>query len=611
MGKKRALLCVVDASSFIFRAYYAVRHLSNKEGLPTNAIFGFANMIVKVLEDLSPSHIAIVYDTKYPTFRKERYPEYKANRSEMPDDLVPQMPYIKKFIDALGLPCFEKRGFEADDIIASLAEFSTGTKQEVCIVSSDKDLMQLVNDHVWMFDTMKNKKMDVKGVQAKMGVRPDQIADYLGLVGDSSDNIPGVKGIGPKSAVNLLEQFETMEGVYENIGSLKQNKQRENLENFKDNAFLSRELATVERNVGIEFAWDALKCTPTYGDAMETLFQELEFQNLAKRLKQWLGDSTAQGANSVEDLGAEKTAGMGTTVEAADSTATSKPSTAVAVKGGASFISITKLTDLEKLFATLANAKVIALDTETTGLSHDAELIGLSLCAAEKEAYYVPLAHTAFAEQIDRSVALKALGEFLQKRQVVGQNIKFDLNKLRRAGMELTAKQIAFDTMVASYVLDPSARHGMDAMALRYFDHETIKYSDICGTGKKQISFAEVELDIATNYAAEDAWITWRLYKKLQPEIEQEATLKKVYYEIEMPLLTVLADMEYEGIAIDKPLLQEMSVEFEKELKRLQKSAYNLADEEFNLASPKQLQEILFTKLGLPTIKKNKNWVLY
>ncbi len=575
--KRKPLLCVVDASSFIFRAYYAVKHLSNKEGLPTNAIFGFANMIVKVLEDLSPSHIAIVYDTKYPSFRKKKFPEYKANRTEMPDDLIPQMPYIKNFVEALGLPHFEKKGFEADDIIAALAEFSLDKKHDVCIISSDKDLMQLVNNHIWMLDTMKNKKIDEKGVIAKMGVRPDQIADYLGLVGDSSDNIPGVKGIGPKSAVGLLEKFETIEGVYENINMLKKNKQRENLESFKDSAFLSRDLATVERNVGIEFAWGALECNPVYGTKLYALLEKLEFQSLGKSLMQWTKNtSLPSGATLTTDARTAK------------------------------YVAITDVKELKLAFRKLDKAKVVALDTETTGLSHHASLIGFSLCGGESEAYYVPVAHTVFEEQINVATALKELSGFLKKRQVVGQNIKYDLNILRRTGLELSSDQIAFDTMVASYVLDPSSRHGLDAMASKYFNHETIKYEDVCGKGKEQITFAEVELELATNYAAEDAWVTWRLYKKLHPEIEKEAKLKKIYYEIEMPLLTVLADMEYIGIAIDKPLLKGMSKEFERELNRLQRQAFKLAGSEFNLASPKQLQKILFEDLGLPAFKKTK-----
>lgn len=590
--KRKPLLCVVDASSFIFRAYYAVRHLSNKEGLPTNAIFGFANMIVKVLEDLSPSHIAIVYDTKHPTFRKEKFPEYKANRTEMPDDLVPQMPYIKKFVEALGLPRFEKKGFEADDIIAALAEFSLDKKHDVCIVSSDKDLMQLVNSHIWMFDTMKNKKIDEKGVVAKMGVRPDQIADYLGLVGDSSDNIPGVKGIGPKSATGLLEKFETIEGIYENIETLKKNKQRENLENFKEQAFLSRDLATVERNVGIDFTWEELVCNPIYGAKLGELLEELEFQNLGKRLQQWLGD----------DFGGDALAASLAMADGAEGTeANSSPN-----KTEVAYSAITDMKALKAAFKKLDKSKVIALDTETTGLSHNASLIGFSFCGSNEEAFYVPVAHTAFDAQIDPESALKELSGFLKKRQVVGQNIKYDVNILRRAGLELIADQIAFDTMVASYVLDPSSRHGLDAMASKYFNHDTIKYEDVCGKGKKQITFAEVELEPATNYAAEDAWITWRLYEKLHPEIEKEEKLKKVYYEIEMPLLTVLADMEYIGIAIDKPLLKDMSKEFEKVLKGLEKKAYKIAGGEFNMASPKQLQKILFEDLGLPAIKKTK-----
>ena len=477
----------------------------------------------------------------------------------------------------MGLPCFEQKGFEADDIIGSLTKFAWATDHPVCIVSSDKDLMQLLtHKDTYMFDTMKNKEYRAKQVEAKMGVGPEMIIDYLGLVGDSSDNIPGVKGIGPKSASILLKQFGSMDGIYENIDSLKKNKQRENLETFKEQAYLSRDLATIRVDMDLDCDWESLKCKPETGEAMRDLLEELEFAKLAPRLARWEKGNLA--APPVKKETAEKV----------------------------QYHCITRLGELERTFNTLKSAKVIAFDTETTGLQYDAELVGFSFCASDKDAFYVPLIHANAKAQCDRAEAVKLLGEFFKDHQIVGQNIKFDIKVLARYGLEVEAQQIAFDTMLASYVLAPGGRHSMDALALKYLDHNCIPYSEVCGTGKKEITFDQVEVGPATDYAAEDAWVTWRLYGQLKKLIDGNKALKSVYYDIELPLLSVLARMEREGIAIDRELLGEMSIEFGGVMEQLVEKAHALAGEEFNLASPKQLSEILFVKLGLPTIKKTK-----
>lgn len=609
MDTKRPLLVLIDASSFIFRAFYAIRQLSTKAGIPTNATFGFANMILKVLEDLAPTHIAVVYDTKHPSFRKERYAEYKANRSEMPDELQPQIPYIKKFVEAMGLPRFEKPGLEADDIIAALAHFARKKKEDVCIVSSDKDLMQLVNEHTWMFDTMKNLRIGPQEVKEKMGVGPELIADYLGIVGDSSDNIPGVKGIGPKGAVSLLEQYGNLEGIYANLDNMKPNKQLEHLKAHKESAFLSRELATVRTDVGIDFDWKELEVKPVFGDELKALLAELEFTRLADRIaKLATGDASAAGKRAAapaapEVAGAESAA----RVSPAGARAEAEVRAGDRVKGlSPRYECITSLETLDKIFAKYKSAEKLAFDTETTGLGFGATIVGFSFCAADTEAFYVPLYHEQLGEQCEPKAALDRLAKFLKDKRIVGQNLKYDMNILRRHGVVLDPDCVYFDTMIASYVLEPSDRHNMDDLSEKYLGHTTIKYKDVCGSGKSEISFAQVDLARATEYAAEDAHVTWLLYQTLAPLLAERPALERIFREIELPLVPVLADMEWAGVKIDKAHLRRLSEEFADTLKRLEIEAYAAAGGEFNIASPKQLQEVLFEKLKLPTMKKTK-----
>ncbi len=590
---KRPLFCIIDASSFIFRAFYAVRPLSNKNGLPTNAIYGFAQMIFKVLEDFRPTYIAVVYDTKYPSFRKELYPEYKAHRGPMPEDLVPQMPYIKKFIETLGLPSFEMPGFEADDLIATLSDQAarkTG-EADVCIISSDKDLMQLVEDSVYLFDTMKDQKYTADKVKEKLGVLPPLVADYLGLIGDTSDNIPGVKGIGPKSAVALLEEFGSVEGIYANLDKVKKESQRKMLETNRDNAFLSKTLATVKRDLVLQNDWHLLKCNPHAGEAFLALLEELEFQALAKRVR-----NLAPAEDKEERTGEIVVENSSDTVKSLK----------------ASYQTLDSLNALEKVFQSLASRSVIALDTETTGLSaHSDQIVGFSFCADDKNAYYVPLRHVddagaRIASQCNPEQALAALQKFIHDKKLVGQNMKFDLNILRAAGVRISAEQIYFDTMIASYMLDPELRHNLDALALKHLNHANIKYSDICGEGKSEIPFASAPIPRATEYAAEDAHVAFLLAQKLQERLHAIPELEKVFREIELPLMRVLAELEWVGVAIDSPLLNKLSEEFAIDLDLLIKRAHELAGGEFNLASPKQLQKILFEDLKLPTQKKTK-----
>ncbi len=584
---KRPLFCIIDASSFIFRAYYAVRPLSNSKKLPTNAIFGFSSMMLKVLDDFKPAYIAVVYDTKHPSFRKEMYSEYKANRSAMPEDLEPQIPYIKKFVETLKLPAFEMKGFEADDIIATFAERAAHISHEadVCIISSDKDLMQLVNSHVFLYDTMKDQKFDAAAVKEKLGVPPDLVADYLGIVGDSSDNIPGVRGIGPKGAVALLEQFGSVEGIYERIDEVAKEGVRTKLIECKKEALLSKELATVRRDLELNADWHSLKCNPTFTPEFIELLKELEFSALLKKVT-----SGGAGASSTGNTSAMEVAASEDLIK----------------KLNPKYLAVTSLPQLEEIFTKYAGVKEVCFDTETDSLqAHDQALVGFSFCCSEKEAFYVPVAHKS-GEQAPKEKALKLFEEFLKNKKVIGQNLKFDRNSLRAVGFEIPGDALAFDTMIASYVLGVDERHGLDALALRHLGHKNISYEEVCGSGKNQVRFSDCPIERAAEYAAEDAHVTFLLWQILAEKLQAEKKLENVFQEIDMPLVEVLSDLEWEGVSINSKYLNQLSEEFAVELKDLEKLAYKAAGEEFNIASPKQLQVILFEKLKLPVIKKTK-----
>lgn len=599
---QRPLLVLIDASSLIFRAFYAVRALSTRGGLPTNAVFGYATMVIKVIEELQPTHIAFAYDTKHPSFRKDRYPEYKANRGAMPDDLVPQIPYIKKFAEALALPGFEKPGFEADDLIGALTEAAQKRGEAVCIVTGDKDLMQLVNADVFLFDTMKNLKIDAQAVKAKLGVEPAQVADYLGLVGDSSDNIPGVPGIGPKSAAQLLQEYGSLENIYESLDKIKAGKQRDSLVANREQAFLSRELATVCRDVGEDFSFDALRCQPQFSQELTALLAELEFQKLGARLEKItpgeLSAAKPSKAAAVVNSDAEMSASEAENKVSPLATKLDLPEPR--------FEAISELSRLREVFAEIPEGAVVAIDSETTGLSHSDHLVGFSFCFAQDRAFYVPLRHEILSQQINAEAALAELGAMLRKHPLVGQNIKFDTNVFRREGLSIPPANIFADTMLAAYLLEPGERHSMDELALRYLGRKTISYQEVCGTGKQQITFAQVPIDRATEYAAEDAWVTLVLYQILAQKLATSPSLDFVLKRIEMPLVPVLAGMEFRGVAVDSKLLGKLSLEFADELQRLEIQAKELAGMDFNLASPKQLQEVLFERLALPPSKKTK-----
>lgn len=607
---KRSLFCLVDASSFIFRAYYAVRPLSNKAGLPTNALFGFANMMIKVLEEMRPSHIAIVYDTKHPSFRKEMYPEYKANRSAMPEDLVPQMDYIKKYVETLGLPSFEMKGFEADDIIGTLAERAAHMSKEadVCIVSSDKDLMQLVNGHIYLYDTMKELKYTPAQVKEKLGVLPELVPDYLGIVGDSSDNIPGVKGIGPKGAVALLEQFGSLEGIYKHIDEVKKEGQRKTLIECKDIAHLSKELATVKRDMELSTDWHSLRCEPKPSEAHFALLQEVEFANLEKRMRSWKMPS-GEGPSKHEE---KNGSAAFNTPHSLDEAKPARPATDEVAKAKKEYVVVRTAKELEQALESVSGAPFLCVDTETTSLRiHEADLVGFSFCGVSDRAFYVPVGHKIDGGylregQMPLEEALRTFGSFLKGRKIVGQNLKYDINILRGNGILIEAPQVSFDTMIASYILAPEERHNMDALSAKYLGHKTITFEELCGEGKSQIPFSQVEIEKAGEYSAEDAHVTYLLAEKLSAELKAKPELEKVFREIDLPLVHVLAEMEWEGVAIDAKHLKKVSEQFAEQLAGLEKQAHELAGSDFNISSPKQLGKVLFEDLKLPVVKKTK-----
>jgi DNA polymerase-1 len=576
MSEKERII-IIDGSGYIFRAYYAITRLSTSQGLPTNAVYGFVNMLMKVLEDEKPTKLAITFDTPKPTFRKQMYDAYKANRAKPPEDLIPQFDLIQRAVDCFGIPRLQLDGFEADDVIATVVDRAEKDGFRVEIITGDKDLMQLVNETTTIYDTMKGKRIGIAEVREKFQVDPGQVVDVLALMGDSSDNIPGVTGIGPKTAAELINQFGSLQGIYDRIGEIKQEKRRNTLTEQRDMAFLSHKLATVRRDAPIDFSYEKMNYTGPLRDKLQAFFEELEFSGLLKRF------------------------GMDEKKE---------------VLTGAHYHAVTTLPALEAMVEKLRRAPLLAVDTETTSLSiQNADCVGISLCGEVGTAYYVPVGHCApggSKELIVGNLAVEdarpVLKKLLEDPSVpkVGQNLKYDLQILRRWGIDL--KGIAQDTLLESYLIDPDQPHNLDALALKWLGHANISYSDVAGSGKSQISFSEVTIEKATQYSAEDADVTLRLHEKLAPELEKRGA-GPLYKEVEVPLLEVLADMEYYGVLVDEKALRRMSGELDTEMKAAEVEIYQLAGETFNIQSPKQLSKILFEKLGLPIIKKTKTGV--
>jgi DNA polymerase-1 len=557
---------IIDGNSYIYRAFYAIRGLSTSSGLPTNAVFGFANMLMKVIKEKSPDMLAIAFDPKGPTRRHGEFKEYKAHRPPMPRDLIPQIPYIHRLVQAFRIPVFIEEGQEADDVIATLARRAATQGMDVVIVTGDKDIFQLIGPGITVYDTLKEKVYGPDDVIERFGVPPEKMVEIMGLMGDAADNIPGVPGIGEKTAQALIKQYGTIENLLSHTDEITKPKLRQTLIESARLARLSRELARLHEDVPIDIDYDSLKLKEPDNPALLAILRDLEFPSLLKYV-------TPEPAHEAE------------------------------------YIPVLDEKGLQDMIAALSASSELSFDTETTSADPmQAELVGISLAKEPYRAYYLPLAHTyaGVPRQIDRDQALRALAPVLANASIgkIGQNMKYDLLVLGHYG--IAVQGLFFDTMIASYVLNPSKMsHGLDAIALEYLNYKITTYADVTGTGKKQIGFNEVGIETAARYSGEDADITLRLKRVLEPKLA-EHNLEKLFHEIEMPLMEVLVDMERTGVKIDAAFLQNMSKQLEHEMARGAAAVYELAGTEFNINSPKQLADILFVKLGLTPLKKTK-----
>ena len=578
-------LILVDGSSYLFRAYHAMPNLRNSKGEHLGAVYGVTNMLRKLLKDYDPEHIAVVFDAKGPTFRNDLYADYKANRPPMPEDLAQQIEDIHDIVRAMGLPLLCIPGVEADDVIGTLATQADAMGMETIISTGDKDMAQLVTDHVSLLNTMDDSFLDREGVEKKFGVPPERIVDYLTLIGDTSDNIPGVNKVGPKTAVKWLQQYGDLDNIVAHADEIK-GKVGEYLRAFLDQLPLSRELVTIRRDVPLDVRPDTLHRGQPDREALRDLFSRMEFRTwLAEVLR---GEGLAATASGDDDHAAA--ASLPASVETTH------------------YETLFDMAELDAWLDRLREADLFAFDTETTSLDYmEADIVGVSFAVEAGRAAYVPLAHTyeGAPAQLGREAVLEKLRPLLEDaaQQKVGQNLKYDMSVLARHGIEL--RGIAYDTMLESYVLDSTAsRHDMDSLALKYLTHDPIHYEDIAGKGAKQVSFDQVPIEQAAPYAAEDADITLRLHQTLWPQLQQHERLVGVFRDIEMPLVPVLSRMERTGVLIDSTMLAEQSRELEQRIAELEQQAFAMAGEEFNLGSPKQLQTVLFEKLGLPVVSK-------
>ncbi|OIO39242.1 MAG: DNA polymerase I [Candidatus Omnitrophica bacterium CG1_02_49_16] len=557
---------LLDGNSFCYRAFYAIRELRNSKGQATNAVYGFIVMLEKLLKDVNPDGIAVTFDMKGPTFRHKRYDQYKIQRLPMPDDLVSQMPIIKEVVSAMNIPIFQKEGFEADDVIATLAKKLEAAGHEPIIVTADKDALQLVNKKISVLNPQKeNQVYDEEAVKKRFGVGPKQVVEIMALMGDASDNIPGVPGIGEKTASKLIIEFGTLEGVLKNLSKIKGEKIKENLKTYEAEARLSKELAQVDCQVPLLLTIEKLKRQEPDAEKLVRLYQTLEFKTLIKNL------SAAEQKNS-EDPSLE-------------------------------YYLIEDKKSLAALKEKLSKKSEWAFDFETTGTNAlTAEPIGISFSFKEKEAFYVNFNKTTLkAEQ-----CLGFMKDLFQDKNIkkIGQNLKYEVLILKNFGIALDG--IAFDTMVASYCLNPAKpNHNLDDITMEHLGLRITSITELIGTGQNQIPMESLPIDQVYRYGCQDSDITFRLSKILAKKLE-EKDLIELFQEIEMPLVSVLADMEHAGIAVDKKLLSELSEEMEKELKSLTLKIHKEAGKEFNINSPKQLAEILFETLGLPVVKKTK-----
>ena len=567
MSEDKDPIILVDGSSYLYRAYHALPPLTNSNNQPTGAIKGVISMIKRILIDHPDSPLAVVFDAKGKTFRHDMYSEYKANRPPMPEDLVLQIEPIHRIISLMGIKLIMISGVEADDVIGTLAEQARQKKLDTVISTGDKDMTQLVCENVSVVNTMSGELLDEAGVKKKFGVDPDHITDYLALIGDKSDNVPGVDKVGPKTAVKWLEEYTDIEGVIKNAESIG-GKVGENLRSSLDTLELAYELVTIKTDVELEIGIEDLKVQDPNADELTELYKELEFNS-------WLQEVPQK-----------------------------KP---VQPAIDSSYKCISTKDDLDKLIKDASKAKTLALDTETTGLDYmDSDLVGISMSFTPGEAFYIPINHKDNSSpQLDMDYVLEELRPLLEdsEQKIIGQNIKFDMNILSQHGINISS--IKNDTMMMSYVLDASAtRHNLDALSSYYLGYKTSTFEDVAGKGVKQVTFDEVSIADATHYAAEDADITLRLYEELLSKLESVESLKKLNEDIEIPLIEVLSEMEQNGAVLNSKILNAQSKDLSNRIKKIEKKAYELAGDEFNLGSTKQLREIFFDKLGYRVIKK-------
>ncbi len=561
-------LILIDGSSYLYRAYHALPPLMSSKNQPTGAIRGVISMINKILLDHPNSPLAVIFDAKGKTFRHEMYKDYKANRPPMPEDLVKQIEPINQIVEALGIKLLSIKGVEADDVIGTLAKEASEAGLDTVISTGDKDMTQLVNKHIKVVNTMSNELLDEKGVENKFGVKPELIIDYLALVGDTSDNVPGVEKVGPKTAVKWLIEYGSLDEIIKNAEQIS-GKVGENLRNGLSQLHVSKELVTIKKDVSLEVGVKDLMVGKRNKKLLEEIYTELEF-------KAWLEKEEAPEKEAKEEVTKES-----------------------------KYELITKIKQLESWVTKIKKNSLLALDTETTGLDYmDAKLVGISLSVKSGEAAYIPLGHQE-EEQLDVNVVLKKLKPILESKKIkiVGQNIKFDRNILTRHGINLASFEN--DTMLMSYVLNSTAtRHNLDALAQYYLKYKTTTFEDVAGKGVKQVTFDLVPMDQAVHYASEDADITYRLHEELKSRLAKEPVLNTLLEEVEIPLITVLSDMEQAGTLVNERVLKAQSKNFSERITKLETEAYELAGQEFNLGSPKQLQEIFFEKLKYPVLQK-------
>ncbi len=583
---KQSRLILVDGSAYIFRAYYGLPPMTRADGTPINAVFGFTNMLVKLIEDYSHDKMIVIFDAARENFRNKIYSEYKANRGEAPDDLIPQFPLIRECVKSFNIPQLEIEGYEADDLIATYSKLAKNEDIETIIVSSDKDLMQLVSKKVTMLDPMKNKKIEIQDVEEKFGVKPEKVIYIQALTGDKVDNIPGAPGIGPKTASQLINEFKDINGLLKNLNKIKQEKRRNILIESEKDIRTSLELVKLKDDVEIQ---TDIKNIKTYNELKKNknnifeFLKEQGFKSISERLK-----SNSFISSEIEN-------------------------TQTKIENKPKYKLINTKKDFEKIIQEIELKGICAIDTETNSLNiESALLVGISLCYEEQTSYYIPINHTSIdgskkiENQLEEKYVINQIHKISNNDAIlkIGQNIKYDIRILNKYGVYF--KSIA-DTMLISYSIDNGIyKHNLDDLSFNHLNHNTIKYKDVVGTGKNEITFDKVSIESAVNYAAEDSLLTYKLFLNLYPRLIKERA-NFVYQNIDLPLVEVLSKIEQNGIEVNKNFLTKLSKDFEKESKKLELNIYKLSNEEFNIGSPKQLGEILFINLKIPGGKKTKS----